>query len=246
MRGCLAVFIVTVCARADNGTLKVTSFPNGAEVLVDSVSTGKVTPMNISLATGDHQVTVRIPGSGWQQDTRTVTIVPGNNDLSVTLLPTLTQGPAGPQGPQGSTGPVGPQGPVGPAGPTGPMGPSNGYAAGFFGGTLSSGPSTTATLTLPAGSYVFAANIMILNTAASTGTATCSIVQNGVTVSYRNIYLVPPVNTPGYSVNLSIGTASFPVADSATVTLQCSISSGSGTYETSYLGAIKVGTLSVQ
>ena len=97
----LTVFVLGVVSYAQNGTLKVTSFPGGAEVLVDGVSTGKVTPMNVSLPLGDHVVVVRIAGGGWQPDTRTVTIVAGNNDLSVTLLPTLTQGPPGPQGPPG-------------------------------------------------------------------------------------------------------------------------------------------------
>ncbi len=86
------------------GTLKVTSFPTGAQVIVDGVGTGKLTPMNISLADGDHIITVQIPDSGWNADTRTVTIVPGNNDLSVTLLPVLAVGPAGPPGPKGDKG----------------------------------------------------------------------------------------------------------------------------------------------
>lgn len=249
---CFGSLLCSSAAYSANGMLKVTSFPNGAEVLVDSVTTGKVTPLTITLTEGDHEVTVRIPGGGWQQDTRTVTVFVGNNDLSVTLIPVVTQGPPGPQGPAGPVGPAGAQGPqgvqgpIGPAGPQGPAGPSNGYAAGFYGGSLSSTPSTVATLTLPAGVYLFAADIMILNTASTTGTATCSIVQNGTTVSYRNVYLVAPVNTPGYSVSVSIGTASLPAVNSASVTLQCSISSGSGTYETSYLGAVKVGALSVQ
>jgi hypothetical protein len=106
------------------GTLKVTSFPSGAQVTVDGVNTGKVTPMNIALSDGDHVVKVEIPGSGWSADTRIVTIVAGNNDLSVTLLPTLTTGPQGPQGPQGSQGPQGPPGPAGPRGLDGPQGPT--------------------------------------------------------------------------------------------------------------------------
>jgi hypothetical protein len=39
---------------------------------------------------------VSIPNSGWGADTRTVTIVAGNNDLSVTLLPLVTNGTPGP------------------------------------------------------------------------------------------------------------------------------------------------------
>jgi len=55
--------------------------------------------MGVALSEGDYEVTVRIPDSGWNPDTRMVTITPGKNDLSVTLLPILTQGPPGPQGP---------------------------------------------------------------------------------------------------------------------------------------------------
>jgi hypothetical protein len=96
-------------------TLKVSSFPSGAQVSIDGVNTGKVTPMNISLAEGNHVVTVQIPGSGWSPDTRTVTIVAGNNDLSVTLLPVPTPGPQGPPGPPGAQGEQGEPGPPGPA-----------------------------------------------------------------------------------------------------------------------------------
>jgi uncharacterized protein DUF1566/PEGA domain-containing protein len=100
-------------------TLKVSSFPSGAQVSVDGVNTGKVTPMNISLPEGDRLVTVQIPGSGWQVDSRTITIVSGNNDLSVTLLPLLTSGPQGPQGPQGETGEKGEKGDPGEPGASG-------------------------------------------------------------------------------------------------------------------------------
>ena len=81
-----------------SGDLKVTSFPSGANVTVDGVDTGKVTPMSISLPVGDHTVVVSIPNSNWGADSRTFTVVSGNNDLSVTLLPTLTVGPQGPPG----------------------------------------------------------------------------------------------------------------------------------------------------
>jgi hypothetical protein len=66
---------------------------------------------------------VAVPGSGWNADSRAVTIVSGNNDLSVTLLPALTIGPAGPPGPAGPQGLPGPQGPNGIQGPVGPTGP---------------------------------------------------------------------------------------------------------------------------
>lgn len=121
----LAVLLLcstAVLAQSSNGALKVTSFPSGAQVIVDGVNTGKTTPMSISVSVGDHSVTVSIPNSGWNPDTRTVTVVSGNNDLSVTLLPVLTVGPQGPQGAEGPQGPQGPQGEKGDPGPPGPPG----------------------------------------------------------------------------------------------------------------------------
>jgi hypothetical protein len=116
-------------AHAQNGALKVTSFPTGANVSVDGADTGKVTPMAVSLAVGDHVVVVFIPNSGWNADTRTVTVVEGNNDLSATLLPASLVGPAGPQG---QTGPMGPAGATGPQGPAGPTGPGGAPAGDFY------------------------------------------------------------------------------------------------------------------
>ena len=119
--GSLILLLMLVCPRpaAASGSLKVTSFPSGAEVLVDGVPTGKVTPMSVSLTEGDHSITVQIPNSGWRPDTRIVTIVAGNNDLSVTLLPVLTQGPPGVQGPKGDKGDPGAKGDKGDKGDPG-------------------------------------------------------------------------------------------------------------------------------
>src|SRR5215467_8298923 len=112
-----------IAAADESGSLKVTSFPSGANVAVDGNDTGKVTPMSVSLSVGTHTVVVSIPNSGWGVDTRTVNLVSGNNDLSVTLLPVLSAGPMGPPGPKGDPGPAGPQGPAGGAGAQGPVGP---------------------------------------------------------------------------------------------------------------------------
>jgi hypothetical protein len=109
-------------AQSGNGSLKVTSYPSGADVTIDGVYTGKVTPMSESLSIGTHVVEVSVPTSGWNPDTRTVTIVSGNNDLSVTLLPTLTTGPTGATGQTGAPGPAGSQGPIGQVGPAGAQG----------------------------------------------------------------------------------------------------------------------------
>src|SRR5687767_2154842 len=87
-----ALLFVAHSAAAQSGSLKITSFPSGAAVVIDGVNTGKLTPMSVSLPVGEHVVTVSIADSGWRPDTRTVTIAAGNNDLSVTLLPALTEG----------------------------------------------------------------------------------------------------------------------------------------------------------
>ncbi len=131
MRGCKAIAValfllgVPVALRADssNGALKVTSFPSGANVSVDDMDTGKVTPMSISVAVGMHTVVVSIPDPRWNPDSRPFVVVTGNNDLSVTLLPNLAIGPIGPPGPTGPAGPAGPAGPPGATGATGPAGP---------------------------------------------------------------------------------------------------------------------------
>jgi len=104
------------------GALQVTSFPSGANVAVDGVDTGKLTPMSISLAVGNHAVVVSIPNSGWNSDSRSVCVVSGNNDLSVTLLPMITVGPQGPPGPKGDKGDKGDPGATGATGAQGPKG----------------------------------------------------------------------------------------------------------------------------
>ena len=146
----LVCAITAAPAAAQNGALKVTSFPTGAAVIIDGVPTGKVTPMSVSLPVGDHLVAVTIPNSGWQADVRTVSIASGNNDLSVTLLPILTTGPQGPKGDTGAQGPPGPkgdpgakgdqgiQGVPGPKGDTGDPGPQG--LPGAQGGVGPQGP----------------------------------------------------------------------------------------------------------
>ena len=134
----VALLVTVGSAVGQSGALKVTSFPSGAKVTIDGSDTGKTTPMSTSLSVGDHTVVVLIPSSGWNPDTRTVTIVSGNNDLSVTLLPVLTAGPPGPKGDKGDKGDTGAQGVAGPKGdkgddgaqgPVGPQGPSGGGPA---------------------------------------------------------------------------------------------------------------------
>jgi hypothetical protein len=181
----VALAVLSSVAQAQSGALKVTSFPSGASVKIDGVDTGKTTPMSISLAIGDHTVVVSIPNSGWNPDTRTVTIVSGNNDLSVTLLPMLTVGPQGPQGPKGdkgdtgATGATGAQGPkgdkgdqgtegvpgsTGAQGPPGPKGDKGDNGAqGLTGATGDPGPQGSAGPAGPAGAGVGFASIRPFN-----------------------------------------------------------------------------------
>src|SRR5262245_26796998 len=143
----LTVCLLGTCvyAQSGSGSVKINSFPAGANVTVDGISSGKTTPVNVALPYGQHTIVVSAPGTGWNSVTRTVNI-PNDTpqELNVTLLPTLTtgapgpqgpQGPAGPAGPQGSKGDQGPQGVAGPAGPTGPTGPTG--PAGTDTGTFS-------------------------------------------------------------------------------------------------------------
>ena len=130
----LTVCLLGACLHAQTGPVKINSFPAGANVTVDGISSGKTTPANIALPYGQHTILVSAPGPGWTSVTRTLNIPDDTpRELSVALLPTLTtgapgpqgpQGPAGPAGPQGSKGDQGPQGVAGPAGPTGPTGPT--------------------------------------------------------------------------------------------------------------------------
>jgi glycine rich protein/PEGA domain-containing protein/collagen triple helix repeat protein len=133
-----ALLLLPGRAVADNGSLKVTSFPSGAHVFVDGVDTGKVTPMSVSVSVGTHTVVVSVTDSGWNPDTRSVEVVQGNNDLSVTLLPSMAVGPIGPQGPKGDKGDPGPAGATGPQGPAGSQGATG--ATGPAGPQGSAGP----------------------------------------------------------------------------------------------------------
>ena len=85
---CCLPCVVDKCIRS----LKITSFPSGAKVAVDGVDTENSTPMSIPLLEGVHTVTVHIPGSGWSVENSDVTIVSGDNYLSVNLAPMFASG----------------------------------------------------------------------------------------------------------------------------------------------------------
>ena len=101
----LAVATTVVCLDADaavRGTLRLTSFPPGAEVWIDGAFTGKTTPATMLVALGERHVTVKAPGGGWAPAEQSIVVTTGLNVLALTLLPELTQGPPGSPGPPGA------------------------------------------------------------------------------------------------------------------------------------------------
>src|SRR5262249_1526179 len=119
----LAVCLLGACLHAQTGPVKINSFPSGANVTVDGVSSGTTTPVPLALPYGQHSIAVSAPGTGWTSVTRTLNITDDTaRELTLTLLPTLTTGSQGPQGPQGPAGPAGPQGSKGDQGPMGAAG----------------------------------------------------------------------------------------------------------------------------
>ena len=60
----------------DGHEVVITSFPDGANVFIDGVDTGKVTPMELrKIKPGQHVILVSVPGGGWVPDTRTVNVI---------------------------------------------------------------------------------------------------------------------------------------------------------------------------
>jgi hypothetical protein len=88
----MIVVFLALWTNAYAESLKITSFPSGAKVIVDGTDTEKFTPVALSLLEGVHTVTVHISGSGWSVETSDVTIVSGDNYLSVNLAPMFVSG----------------------------------------------------------------------------------------------------------------------------------------------------------
>lgn len=116
------------------GGLSVKSFPDGASITLDGKAISQTTPATFNLVQGPHVVIISVSTGGWISNTSTVTVKAAITvTLDISLLPSLTTGPAGPQGPIGLTGlqgpigftgPVGPRGLIGPIGLTGAVGPT--------------------------------------------------------------------------------------------------------------------------
>ena len=155
----LSLFVSFVCAGPLAAqSLHVTSFPDGANVLIDGADTGKVTPMSTSITLGTHQVTVQLSNDlvDWAPDHRTVNIEDtGKTDLAVNLLPIPSIGSVTTGSPAAVTVTFSSIGtpllnfviPAGPAGPQGPPG-TNGSAATIAVGTVMTGnPGNPAAIT---------------------------------------------------------------------------------------------------
>jgi hypothetical protein len=82
----VAFLILPSALYANGGILTVTSFPWGAEVIIDGNPTHQMTPMITTLPSGTHTVTITSPDPGWEPETRTVTINGGITYLNVIPL----------------------------------------------------------------------------------------------------------------------------------------------------------------
>jgi hypothetical protein len=127
----LALAVIGKAQTIDDGhEVVITSFPSGASVVIDSVDTGRVTPMELHfIPPGTHTITVS--ATGYTTDARTVNVLdknpvngqPRDTHLSFVLLPPIVAGPKGDPGPPGLTTYVPIPGPPGNTGAMGPMGP---------------------------------------------------------------------------------------------------------------------------
>jgi hypothetical protein len=133
-------------------------------------------------------------------------------------------------------------GPPGPAGPPGAVGPSDTYSIFRESGTVTPGSSVTF-MQLPAGSWLFQANVVLTNTAATAREVTCSLHVGSVT----------PIDTATTSLDAAAGLDTQTVALAATAGpfgpslagFQCSTSGTPGDVEFADgdLIATQVGTL---
>jgi hypothetical protein len=242
IRAFAVLALLVLAAPAFGSSLNVSSFPSGAQVWIDGVNTGKVTPMSTSLTEGTHTVTVQIPGSGWQPDTRAVNISSGSNDLSVTLLPVLG---AGPQGPKGDPGPAGAQGEPGPPGLPGVVDVySVRQSIGEF-VEIATRMTVVLTLALPAGRYVLHAKGSILESPLSGHQGEfrwyCSLVSNP-TVEAEELDRVVGISVSGVTEGNAIVTPFSLLAEAAfdapgDVALTCRTDDGQ-TFRQALVGAL--------
>jgi hypothetical protein len=130
------------------------------------------------------------------------------------------RGPAGPQGPQGKIGKTGKTGAKGATGAQGAQGtPGTGPAFEIFSGTTKAigTPVPVLALTLPGGSYVVDANVVVEATAA--GTVTCRLQGGGEAQARATL-------ATGASGTLSLSMARAVASTGSTSTITCEAPAG--------------------
>ena len=133
-------------------------------------------------------------------------------------------------------------GPAGPAGPPGPPGPSETYTGFNPSGSLTGGQQLVVGLSLPAGNYLFQANLILTNTDATAVDAECQI----------GASLVPVVDAATTSLDAAGGldTQTVTLAGTAALTVpgianlaQVTCSAPGVNFEDADIMATRVGTL---
>jgi hypothetical protein len=153
-------------------------------------------------------------------------------------------GPPGPRGATGRTGKTGATGAAGAAGgqgATGPTGPSDVFAAGNATPTpLETAPKSIAAFTLPAGSYLIQAKVVLFSEEPKT-TMSCFI---GPAPTGKPELDVANVSTPGTGEQGTLSLIGIEALGStATVELLCKLSSGKGSFDQAHMAAIKTAAI---
>jgi hypothetical protein len=153
-----------------------TKSTGGLHIIDDSVTTCK---------SGETSLTWSVQGPQGPEGATGATGPAGPAGAAGPAGPTGATGPAGPAGPTGAMGPAGPAGATGatgPAGPTGPPGPVQMFVnSNFQSVPLASFPGvTTASLSLPPGSYMMFVKFRYEGTGTSTETADCVFQGDGI------------------------------------------------------------------
>jgi Collagen triple helix repeat (20 copies)/PEGA domain len=236
-------------------SIVVNSFPAGAEITLNGIDTGKVTPSSIGVAhNSTNTILLTPPGTGWQSATETVVVDGSNVSIDVTLLPVLTTGPqgatgpAGPQGPQGTagfngapgaTGATGPQGATGATGPQGVAGPQGSTGAtGSQGATGATGPQGSTGATGAAGPQGPSGPTGTQGVSPFQGTFSTSATYQAGQEVLRPLSLTPDLSNDGASVgpyfNLTGVTGTDPSLDSVNWLYVAGVPKGPNNYGPGY------------
>lgn len=232
------------------GTSQPWVFLNGVPVTVLSYTSSVVVvsvPSSLDSAPGTYLLTL-IPGGNYNNNDDD----DGPPTFDVSIGATGPQGPAGPAGPVGPQGPIGLTGATGAQGPQGPQGPQgapgvNGASTDVFINqnqtgqvTLSSSPMSVASLnSLPVGSYLITAKVVIQFATSLGAQSGCVLLVNGTAVdtSFANATGVLVSDTAKL-----LGVATF--ANSAnSIGINCSTNTGTAAALNPVLTAIRVGNV---